>query len=232
MNAILAFTLLSGAPGQAPPADRLPMQAEADVVSATVRIINQKKNSIGNGVVIARTGTVAFVLTAGHIVEQAEEVDVRVYGPAADAKPVVHAAVKVLARRTQNNQDLALVRVTGYSGKSDGLPLCPKDSVPKENHFAAFAAACRDGKNALVRPVTIEKSVQVTKPGAPLPARFWSSAKKVQAGDSGGPLVNARGELLGICSGAQSEHGYFCHLDEIRTFVRDAGLSFVLEKKP
>ena len=98
MNAIIAIAL-SSVLGQPAPVDasRLPAKVEAKVVAATVRIVNNKKNTMGNGLVIGRTGSVAYVLTAGHIVAEADEVEVRIYEPKADAKPIIRKSVKVLA---------------------------------------------------------------------------------------------------------------------------------------
>jgi S1-C subfamily serine protease len=233
MNATISITVLSALLGQpaAVNAKALPPKVEAELVAATVRVINKKKDAIGNGVVIDATAAGAYVLTAGHVVSKSNQMEVRVYGSGPDAKPLIYADVTVLKERTQDNQDLALLLIKGYRGESSGLKICPKDGVPKGKPFDAFAAACREGKSASVRSETIEKSERVAKPKMLTPALFWCSGRRALGSESGGPLVNARGELLGICSGADGEHGYFCHLDEIHDFVRSEGLGFLLEKK-
>jgi S1-C subfamily serine protease len=204
-----------------------------NTVTATVRLINIKKDYVGAGVIVAKRGTVAYVLTAAHIAEGVDTLDVKVFSSQSYPKPQhVYVAVPVVARRTENNQDLALLRITGYAGESPGLKICPLQAAPKQAVPTACAAGCGDTNAPTIHLTPIHASVYAAKPGAPIKARFWCSKRVPIAGESGGPLVDRQGRLLGICSGAAGGQGYYCHLEHIHSFCRQSGLAFLLDKEP
>jgi hypothetical protein len=60
-------------------------------------------------------------------------------------------------------------------------------------------------------------------------ALFWEVGRKEAEGRSGGGLVDRRGALLGVCSGTNKEKSYFCHVDEIRAFLKETGFGWVVE---
>ena len=77
----------------------------------------------------------------------------------------------------------------------------------------------------------IRGTVLAQRPGEPIAARFWCGSRKPIRGESGGPLMNSSGQLFGLCSGAQGEQGFYCHLDDIHDFLRVNGLKSLLKKQ-
>ena len=75
-----------------------------------------------------------------------------------------------------------------------------------------------------LRCETVLDVVQAKRPGDTRASKFFRIQARPADGQSGGPLVDAKGRLLGICSGAQGDHGYYCHLEEIHAFLRAEGL--------
>ena len=224
--------LLAAALGQTPAAevDGLAKSVQAELLRATVRIANTQKKVVGSGILLGKSGPAAYILTAAHVVDGADAVEVHVFSADDVSKPRVWPMATVVARRREGNQDLALLRIAEYGGDVKTLSLCPTADLPKDKALAAFAVGCPDSKPPLVRAEKI-LAVQAAKRGEPGTVKMWQSKQKPTGGESGGPLVNARGQLLGICSGAQGDHGYYCHLEDIHSFLRSSGLAWVLERK-
>ena len=126
--------------------DELSKADQIKTVEATVRLINVKKDYVGAGVIVSKVGTVAYVLTAAHIADGVDTLDVKIFANKTYPKAEhVYLKVPVIARRTENNQDLALLRIAGYTGESAGLKICPLPAAPKQAVPAASppAAATR-----------------------------------------------------------------------------------------
>jgi hypothetical protein len=234
-TALLSAALCSCALGQVPLLEgtELSKADQVKTVTATVRVLNPTKKTVGAGVVISKIGTVAYVLTAAHLADGADSLDVKIYSNESYPKPLhVYLAVPVVARRTENNQDLALLRIAGYAGGPPGLKICPLQAAPKQQVPAACAAGCGDANAPTLHLAPIHATVLAARAGAPIKARFWCSKRAPAPGESGGPLVDEQGRLLGICSGASGAQGFYCHLEDIHAFCRQAGLAFLLEKEP
>jgi S1-C subfamily serine protease len=227
LASILKLTLMAGCHGQIATLDApgFSKAVQTDAVLATVRVINQPKNLLGSGVILAKSGRVAYILSAGHLADDSEDLEVHLFSRTSYPKAVlIVRSVSVVARRRSNNQDLALLRLVGYSGESAGMEICPASSRPQVKSFVALAIGCGEANYPELSFETIEGSILAAKPGDPRPARFWCSSTRPKLGQSGAPLINAQGQLLGICSGAHGSQGLFCHIEDIQLFLREHGL--------
>src|SRR5262245_19809211 len=102
---------------------------QKDTILATVHVINEKKKTYGAGVLLNPTGRFTYVLTAAHVVEGAETVEVLAF----DIKSYPKAARKYkslsIVRGKNRQPDLAIVKLVGYKGESDGLKVCSKKGL-------------------------------------------------------------------------------------------------------
>ncbi len=206
---------------------------QKDAALATVRVINQKNDTLGVGVLLTRSGPISYILTAGHLVEDAEMVDVHVFDAKAYPKAAkIHKDQTVIARGKDKQPDLALVKLVGYEGESKGVRVCPLSKLPKEKKFAALTLGCGEQLAPKLYLVTVQDVVRAKKPGEARVGSYFRTAEKSMKGQSGGPLLDRQGQLLGICSGANGGRGYYCDLDEIHAFLTANGLGSLLKAQP
>jgi S1-C subfamily serine protease len=102
---------------------------------------------VGSGVIIRQPGPFVYVLTAQHVVEQAERVDVAVFS--AQSYPTPDRAglsAEVIAR--DKDADLALHRFPARAAAR----ICPPRSVPDGKGFAALPVGCGVGEPPIRLP--------------------------------------------------------------------------------
>lgn len=199
---------------------------QLNAVAATVRIANATQKSVGSGVIVGRKGDFIYILTARHLVEKGGQLDVSTFTTATYPKPTKVYAGATVAATSKPIQDLALVRVTSADALPGSLPLCPAQ-LEQDRKGQALSVGCAGGMGSeptcLLDTLLGQKKVQREEKGDQ--AVFWEVDRKHVAGRSGGPLIDARGYLIGICSGTSQEKSYFIHAKEIRAFLESHGFN-------
>jgi S1-C subfamily serine protease len=173
-------------------------------------------------------GPLAYVLTARHLVEGAEALELSFYSARTFPKPgPVVRDVEVLASSTE--ADLALLRATVRVPLSAGLRLAAE--APAEMPFPALSVGCSDGLVPTLLLESVQSARRVRKPGMNEAVLMWELVREPASGRSGGPLLDRQGRLIGMTSGRSSGKGYCIHLDEIRRFLKRHHFDELLTEK-
>lgn len=210
---------------KAPP---LPPKIDDNVLAAVVAIQNHSRDGQANGAIVAQSRTGIDVLTVAHLVEKGDKLSVTIYAPGPGGLLQPHLVrwpdVSVGKFLDKNKQDLALLRVDMKGApKLAVLQLAAPEVVPAAKRFEAYSLACLTAQGAIARPELVLEASKVPQKSK---AEFWKVEAKPELGRSGGPLVDAEGRLLGICSGADRNAGYYTHLSEIRSFLEKNGIIY------
>jgi S1-C subfamily serine protease len=223
---LLAFALLCPTQIRLAEAPEFPPHMQVACVTATVQVRNI--DGVGSGVLLAKSGEFVYVLTAQHIVAKADNLEVAVYSKETYPQPrTVYKGVEIVAQ-TSGLADLAILRFATADTMPAFLRLCPAPLVPGQ--FLGLSAGCGGGEAPTARVDKVPAKTLGRRPPSDETCAFWESERKPMPGRSGGPLIDARGHLLGICSGANREKSYFTHVDEIRKFLRLNGLRWLGEE--
>lgn len=217
-------------PGQLPTleSEHFSREAQTAALIATVRVINSSQGFDGGGAVIGRNGPVVYILTAEHVVRDTRRVEIHSFSSESYPKPAgVYKSGEVIARSRSSVADLALVRLATTEMLPGSLSLCPARSVPQRVPFPVLTVGCNDG-HPTCEIAKVERAFQVEKIGQTGKALFWRTASRPVKGRSGGPLLDRQGKLLGICSLADENVGYYSHIDEISLFLREAGFRWLI----
>lgn len=205
----------------AEPAGEYPAAARERALTATVKVTSGADDQTGSGVVIRKTKTQAFVLTACHVVEKAKTVDVLL--PGEKGKPGKTVKAEVLERDPL--RDLAVLRMTA-DGVPGAVPLAPAGAKPK----LALSAGWEKGDAPGALDETVKGAVNVRKPGAAKAVACFETVRKQAAGRSGGPLLDESGRVIGVATGHDGKTGYYVHADEARAFLKAGALEWVIEE--
>jgi S1-C subfamily serine protease len=224
----LAFLLLIPGQIEVLPSSEFSQERQLTAVAATVRIASDSGRTdnsgrTGSGAFIGRKGKHVYILTAHHLVKGAGHLEVATFSVGSYPRPSkVYRSAEVVAA-TNDIRDLAVLRLA----TDDNVPvleLCPALVVPDKPGFSALAVGCtgRAAPTCLIDKVLASKRVRrETAAGSAL---FWEVDRKHSGGRSGGPLIDARGHLLGVLSGTSKGRSYFCHTEEIRSFLKEVGI--------
>jgi hypothetical protein len=227
---MLLLTVVLLVPGQAD-AKEVSKEQRAAALGATVRLVNVAGRCEGSGAVVGRGGPHVYVITAAHVVDGADKVEIHTYSAASPPEEKgVYKSGEVVAR-TKDARDLALVRLATRDEMPGRLRVCPPRRVPAERGFAALSVGCSDGKAPSGRDETVAGKKLIRRPDDKEAVLAWEAKERPTAGRSGGPLVDARGYLLGVCSGAGGREGYYCHADVIHGFLKENGFRWLYEEE-
>jgi S1-C subfamily serine protease len=229
---ILLFTGATLVVGQIPiiASTDFPQDLQESAVTATVQVRNLANKMVGSGVLIAREGPFAYILTARHLVDGADGLEISVFLKDSYPKPkAVHRTLKIVAE-SPPPVDLALLRLDAQDRLPGPVALCPVGKVPAGG-FMGFAVGCDVGYEPIgwIEKIPQKKRAQLSTGTETI--FFWEVDRKPIAGRSGGPLIDKRGYLLGVCSGANRDKSYFTHIDEIHRFLKMKGYRRFLEGK-
>ena len=157
------------------------------------------QTGLGSGAFVTSSG---YVVTNNHVVEDADELRVRLFdGRELDAEVV----------GTDPFSDLAVLRVEG-----DGFPAVPfgdSDELRVGQWVLAFGSPLSEELSNTVTSGIISSIGRYS--GAPDPrgrptiSNYIQTDAAVNPGNSGGPLVNLRGEIVGINSAIATRTGTF-----------------------
>lgn len=198
-------------------------------VTAAVRVANPAQRKVGSGVIVGRTGAFVYVLTAAHVVADNRGLEISTYSEADYPRAsAVYRDAKVLAAST-DRADLAVLKFTAEDKSLGMQPLCPAESKPKTEQFPCLVVGCLKGE-----PPTLQVDrVAGTKKAKDASGEvvFWECPRASPQGRSGGALINARGHVVGVCSGVSGGNSYFTHIDEIHRFLRKNALQWLAEEE-
>lgn len=196
-----------------------PPEPQTKTLVHTVRILNPD-GSQGSGVVLAVKAPFVYVLTADHVVMDAEATTIETF--TTDSFPDVSKSYRGSVVARTDVEDLAVIRFSSGDFPQTRIPLAPANYVATE--VVGASTGCQVGevpssvadtaKRELIQRGEDTKTVQM----------WVYEDTPSHPGRSGGPLIDEGGNIIGICSGVSLGKAHFCHSDEIHRFLDENGL--------
>lgn len=176
---------------------------------------------LGTGVIVGRQTGDLIVLTAHHVIADAERISVR-FWPHTTAAPMSHDVETIAESRAS---DLALLRVGSQQPPPDTLAV-PADAPPSEAEFPVLSVGSSLGQVPTCETTqVVERWLRSDEHGK---AWYWVTSDEPEQGRSGGPLIDSAGRLLGICSRGSPGRGIYSGWEEIHALWISAGLDETL----
>jgi S1-C subfamily serine protease len=216
-------------PGQVEtiPSPDFSKELQQSAVVATVEVVNIRRHGVGSGAILGRSGPHVYVLTAAHVVQDADEVSVNTFSKTSYRKPEGTHRAKVVAR--SDRDDLALIRYFSGDAAPGVLKICPDRAAPDGKGFAALSVGCSSKKAPTCQAVSVAGKKLARKQGDKTAAWYWQLEEGLAKGRSGGPLLDKQGRIIGVASLVSGGRSYCCHLDAIHELLRANGLRDLAE---
>jgi S1-C subfamily serine protease len=225
MTALL-FLLLTPAAIETVEAKDFSKELQTSAVCASVRVVNSTKGAKGSGTIVGRKGVFVYVLTANHVVDGAERLELALFSAANYPEPdAVVREVDVVA--SSKEADLAVLRFA-WRKTLASVPICPPDALTDGKAWSALSIGCENGRAPTCRAERVVDRKRIRK-GGELAMLAWELEQEIAAGRSGGALLDARGRLLGVASGRSDGKAYFTHVAEVHALLRRKDLAFLFE---
>jgi S1-C subfamily serine protease len=217
--------------GQLADAEDFPKAMQERAVAATVRIVNRTRRVEGSGVFIGGKDKSSFVLTASHLLERGDRLEISTFSMNSYPDPEkVYGKAEVVAL-TKDMRDLALIRLTVESAPRASLALCSPQLLPKVKEFDALSVGCGVAAAPLCLVEKIKDAKQIRRGDKMKPALCWEAASEQSPGRSGGPLLDRHGRIIGVASGVNDGKGYYTHANEIHRWLKSTDFAFLVEDK-
>ncbi|MHB1426397.1 MAG: S1 family peptidase [Gemmataceae bacterium] len=222
------WTLLLLLPGQAVESKDFPKDLQMKAVAATVRVANRSQHTEGTGVVIGFDKEGIYVLTAAHMVLNSDRFEISTFSESSYPRALKSYEKVELLAKTLDIRDLALIRLPTEDRPPAVMPFCPRDQLPTGKNFEALSVGCGSGMIPLCMLEYVLREKRFSRPPLRDSARLWETAIGQVPGRSGGPLLNKRGELIGLASGESEGKGYYCHVAEIHSWLKESKHAFLV----
>jgi S1-C subfamily serine protease len=227
MNLWLLMLLAVGQSGQVESED-FPADVQAACLQATVKVVNVTQGREGSGVVVKQQDQLVYVLTANHVVEKAEKLEVHVFSPKSYPKAAAtYDGARVFAQAKE--PDLAVLVFATRDTVPGVARLCTAKQVPTGTDFPGLTVGCSGGKAPTCATETVKGKKVIRRPGEG-DTTAWELATPSAKGRSGGPLFDKRGLVIGIASGIGDGKGYYSHPEEIHRFLKRNDLANLAEE--
>ncbi len=188
-----------------------------------VRVERLRGLDVGCGVIVHQAQGDLYVLTADHLLSNVDTYAVmlneRVEGK------LVERTVRtsdVVLRDTK--RDLACLRLKVGEAWPTPVDLSVYPTLGDFQSFQAWGASWVRGEDLKLERLRVVEHLTARRSQRDEPVAFWRIEREINPGMSGGPLFDSRGRLLGIASGNSSGSAYYVDINEVRQFLRDAGL--------
>src|SRR5262249_26382207 len=148
-----------------------------------------------------------YVLTANHVVEKAEKLEVHVFSAKSYPKAAaVYDGTRIFAQAKE--PDLAVLLFATRDTLPGVARLCPAQQVPAGTDFPGVTVGCSGGKAPTCAAETVKGKQVIRRPGEG-DTTAWELATPPAKGRSGGPLFDKHGLVIGIASGRNDGKGYY-----------------------